>query len=750
MLNPKLQFISLFNNILDEDIPALSGEYLEDLQPKDDLISLISLKEIESLFPYHVVSGKFQEIVNLIKIDVEDTDLSVKYTCHLQAGLKKDTLDFYIPKRNSLGLVYINGNYYVICDLIIPPLVTIKQINQSIFNIIILPSFQEDKETFILGNKETGMLSINTHLGTVNVNKDDLIKDPKLYVQEISLEVYERSFLNNLFKEEKVSKIITKEDEINIINQAFNNISIDDRDMNNCRVISANDTFYKENIILKLIKNKLGYSLRNFAILGNNCKYYCNSSMVQQQINSFFIGDSYLTQWVDINNELNVFSKDYKLYRTINDKFNSSERIPHDSEFGLIDGHATSQSGKIGVSVHRVFGSYIENGKIINPTDNILSPTMKIIPFIEHNKPNRTLLAHSNMRSSVKIIGNEIPKVCVQDSEGIPEPYGCNLLTGFMIADGWNYEDGILISQSAAKKMGFFKKYKHQIFSRISYPIVADCEGDDLKVGSVIKEGIVGWVKKESYSRLNEDEISNVFIEKEGEVLIGVKTKYPNSMISSIKHYTTIKNGFKTFVTEINSEKYIPLRIGDKLANRHANKGCISRILPDEEMPKTDTESYLDIVVTCVTAASRMNYGQILELSLANIAIEEGHDYVTVGQFENNSIKLEDLYESMKDRYKLVDKEHVIWNGVRTTNPCTIGYCFWMRLDKIVSEILDITDEPNKDHNGFKTNGQRLGYFEINALSAHGADNVLKWIRSQAEGDEILNEYMKMLKFQIS
>lgn len=175
------------------------------------------------------------------------------------------------------------------------------------------------------------------------------------------------------------------------------------------------------------------------------------------------------------------------------------------------------------------------------------------------------------------------------------------------------------------------------------------------------------------------------------------------------------------------------LSIGDKMAGRHGNKGVVSRILPEEDMPFLEDGTPIEMILNPLGVPSRMNVGQILETHLGWAAAKLGFRAITP-VFDGATE--EEIFDALREANLPLDGKTVLYDG-RTGEPfherVTVGYMYMLKLHHLVAEKIHaratgpyslITQQPlgGKARNG----GQRFGEMEVWALEAYGAANILQ------------------------
>ena len=186
------------------------------------------------------------------------------------------------------------------------------------------------------------------------------------------------------------------------------------------------------------------------------------------------------------------------------------------------------------------------------------------------------------------------------------------------------------------------------------------------------------------------------------------------------------------------------IQVGDKMAGRHGNKGCISLVLPEEDMPYLPDGRPVDILLNPQGVPSRMNLGQVLELHLGMAAKNLGV-YCSTPVFDGATI--EDIQEMMKEAKMSPDGKTTLYDG-RTGEPfdnkVAVGVMYMIKLDHMVDDKLHarstgpyslVTQQPLGGKAQF--GGQRFGEMEVWALYAYGASNVLQEILTVKSDDVV-------------
>ncbi len=352
---------------------------------------------------------------------------------------------------------------------------------------------------------------------------------------------------------------------------------------------------------------------------------------------------------------------------------------------------------------------------------------------------------------------------------------GKNILVGFMSWEGYNYEDAILISERIAKDDVFTSIHinKHETEARdtklgpeeitrdipnVSPEALKNLDEDGIvRVGAEVDSGdiLVGKVTPKGETDLTPEErlLRAIFGDKAREVR-DTSLKVPHGeggIVVDVKVFTRanrdeMKPGVSKLVRVYIAQKR-KISVGDKMAGRHGNKGVVSRVLPEEDMPFMADGTPLQIVLNPLGVPSRMNIGQVLEVHLGLVAKALGWKVATPvfdGAIESDIEKLlkQNGYVSPEGE---VDGKIQMYDG-RTGDPfenrATVGYMYMLKLIHLVDDKMHarstgpyslVTQQPlgGKAQNG----GQRFGEMEVWALYAYGAANVLQEIMTVKSDD---------------
>ena len=338
---------------------------------------------------------------------------------------------------------------------------------------------------------------------------------------------------------------------------------------------------------------------------------------------------------------------------------------------------------------------------------------------------------------------------------------GRNMFVAFMTWEGYNYEDAILINEKLVKEDRLstihIEEYECEARDTKLGPeeITRDIPNvgesaiknlDDrgiIRIGAEVDSGdiLVGKVTPKGETELTAEErlLRAIFGEKAREVR-DTSLKVPHGeggIIVDVKVFTRengddLSPGVNELVRCYIAQKR-KIKVGDKMAGRHGNKGVISRILPQEDMPFTEDGTPLDIVLNPQGIPSRMNIGQVLEVHLGLAAKALGW-YVATSVFDG--AKESDIRKALVQAGYPEDGKLTLYDG-RTgetfDNRITVGYMYMLKLHHLVDDKLHarstgpyslVTQQPLGGKAQF--GGQRFGEMEVWALYAYGAANVLQ------------------------
>ena len=347
---------------------------------------------------------------------------------------------------------------------------------------------------------------------------------------------------------------------------------------------------------------------------------------------------------------------------------------------------------------------------------------------------------------------------------------GKNMLIGFMTWEGYNYEDAVLISERLVKYDKYtsihIEEYESEAretklgpeeitrdIPNVGEDAVRDLdENGIIRIGAEVRSGdiLVGKVTPKGETELTAEErlLRAIFGEKAREVR-DTSLKVPHGeggIIVDVKIFTRenkdeLSPGVNEMVRVYIAQKR-KISVGDKMSGRHGNKGVVSRILREEDMPFLPDGTPLDIVLNPLGVPSRMNIGQVLEVHLGIAARTLGW-HIATPVFDGAS--KEDIEDCLKKAGLRPDGKTILYDG-RTgdpfENPVTVGIMYFLKLHHLVDDKMHarstgpyslVTQQPLGGKAQF--GGQRFGEMEVWALEAYGAANTLQEILTVKSDD---------------
>ena len=347
---------------------------------------------------------------------------------------------------------------------------------------------------------------------------------------------------------------------------------------------------------------------------------------------------------------------------------------------------------------------------------------------------------------------------------------GRNVLIGFMTWEGYNYEDAVLISEKLVKEDVYTSIHIEEFESEaretklgpeeitrdipnIGDDAVKDLDEDGIiRIGAEVRAGdiLVGKVTPKGETDLTAEErlLRAIFGEKAREVR-DTSLRVPHGeggIVVDVKIFTRenkdeLSPGVNEMVRVYIAQKR-KISVGDKMAGRHGNKGVVSRILREEDMPFMPDGTPLQIVLNPLGVPSRMNLVQVLEVHLGMAAKALGW-HVATPVFDGATE--EDIEELLVKAGKRPDGKTILYDG-RTgepfENPVTVGYMYFLKLHHLVDDKMHarsvgpyslVTQQPLGGKAQF--GGQRFGEMEVWALEAYGAANTLQEILTVKSDD---------------
>ena len=349
---------------------------------------------------------------------------------------------------------------------------------------------------------------------------------------------------------------------------------------------------------------------------------------------------------------------------------------------------------------------------------------------------------------------------------------GQNPVVAFMTYDGYNFEDAIIMSERLVKDDVYtsihIEEYESEARDTKLGPEEITRElpnvGDDalknlnemgiIRIGAEVKDGdlLVGKVTPKGVTELSAEErlLHAIFGEKAREVR-DTSLRVPHGgggIVHDVKIFTReagdeLSPGVNMLVRVYIVQKR-KINVGDKMAGRHGNKGVVSLILPEEDMPFLPDGTPVDIMLNPLGVPSRMNIGQVFETHMGMAARRLG---IRIATPVFDGVREEDLWATVKEAGMAADAKTVLYDG-RTGEPfdnrVTVGVMYMIKLAHMVDDKLHarstgpyslVTQQPLGGKAQF--GGQRFGEMEVWALEAYGAAYTLQEILTYKSDDVV-------------
>lgn len=398
----------------------------------------------------------------------------------------------------------------------------------------------------------------------------------------------------------------------------------------------------------------------------------------------------------------------------------------------------------------------------------ILGTSAALIPYPEYNRGDRINYGAKMVGQAIGIMSSNFavrtdtkfnifaypqsPIVKTNISDILDEyPEGQNVVVAIMCHDGYNMNDAIVVNRSSIER-GLFRTFYFRTYETIKKRYWGGQE-DEIQIP---EPGIKGYLGEDAYNDLSEDGIINPeTVVKSDSVLIGKVS--PLRFLSAEEFTADIENKRETSVTirygeggvvddiliseTVDSDKLLKVRvrdqrileIGDKLASRHGQKGVISLLVPQIDMPFTAEGVVPDLIFNPHAIPSRMTIGQLLELLAGKMGALAGRD-VDASAF--NHVREEEVRKIMKSLGFRDDGKQALYDGKKGTKYDVLiftGISYYMKLDHMVTDKIHarsrgpvtlLTKQPTEGR--AKRGGLRLGEMEQQCLVGHGAALALK------------------------
>ena len=403
--------------------------------------------------------------------------------------------------------------------------------------------------------------------------------------------------------------------------------------------------------------------------------------------------------------------------------------------------------------------TYVDAKKIIVKYKNKKEKTHKLVNFV---RTNSFTAFHQRpiVELGQKVKRGDIMADTSSTSDG-QMALGQNVFVAFMSWGGQNYEDAIIISERLVKNSVFTTIHTDEFVVNVrdtklgpeitthDIPNVGEVKLKDLdedgivRIGAVVEPGdiLVGKITPKGEAELTPEErlLRSIFGEKARDVKDtslrmehGKRGRVVGVKVFSRENGDTLDSGIIKRV-HIGVAQLRNISVGDKLAGRHGNKGVISVILPEEEMPYMEDGTPVDVILTPLGVPSRMNLGQVLEMHLGLAAHTLNYQAITpifLGA-KTEEIKEELVQAGFPEngKVKLYDGR----TGEAFEQKIAVGYMYVLKLHHMVEDKIHmrsigpyslITQQPlgGKAQGG----GQRFGEMEVWALEGYGAAHTLR------------------------
>ncbi|MCG1009573.1 DNA-directed RNA polymerase subunit beta [Salinicoccus sp. ID82-1] len=407
-----------------------------------------------------------------------------------------------------------------------------------------------------------------------------------------------------------------------------------------------------------------------------------------------------------------------------------------------------------------------ENGKEIETEKDVY----RLSKFIRSNSGTcynqKPIIAKGDIVSKGEILGDG------PSMDNGEMALGQNVVVGFMTWDGYNYEDAVIMSERLVKDDVYTSIHIEEYESESrdtklgpeeitrDIPNVSDNalkkldERGIVHIGAEVKDGdiLVGKVTPKGVTELTAEErlLHAIFGEKAREVR-DTSLRVPHGaggIVLDVKVFNRedgdeLSPGVNQLVRVYIVQKR-KISVGDKMCGRHGNKGVISRILPEEDMPYMPDGTPIDIMLNPLGVPSRMNIGQVLELHLGMAARAMG---LKMASPVFDGANEEDVWDTMAEAGLARDGKTVLYDG-RTGEPfesrISVGVMYMLKLAHMVDDKLHarstgpyslVTQQPLGGKAQF--GGQRFGEMEVWALEAYGAAYTLQEILTVKSDDTV-------------
>lgn len=521
-----------------------------------------------------------------------------------------------------------------------------------------------------------------------------------------------------------------------------------------------------------------------------------------------FKNDMVLARYLDVNEELSVDRVDYMDVSPKQVVSVATASIPFlendDSNRALMGANMQRQAVPLMKPAAPLVGTGMEHRSARDSGSAVIAKQSGTVEYVDAKKihvreedgTKREYVLMKFQRSNSGTSYNQVPIVKsgdqVEKGEILADgpsmdkgemALGKNPLIAFTSFDGYNFEDAIIMSERLVKDDVYTSIHIDELESEArdtklgpeeitrEIPNVGDSALKDLdergiiRVGAEVQDGdiLVGKVTPKGVSELSAEEklLHAIFGEKAREVR-DTSLRVPHGgggIVHDVKVFTReagdeLSPGVNYLVRVFIAQKR-KIRVGDKLAGRHGNKGVVSLILPEEDMPFLEDGTPVDVMLNPLGVPSRMNIGQVIELHMGMAARKLGIHLATP-VFDGASE--EDVWETIREAGMDDDAKSVLYDGrtgQKFDQKVSVGVMYFLKLAHMVDDKLHarstgpyslVTQQPLGGKAQF--GGQRFGEMEVWALEAYGAAYTLQEILTYKSDDIVgrVNTYEAIVK----
>lgn len=521
-----------------------------------------------------------------------------------------------------------------------------------------------------------------------------------------------------------------------------------------------------------------------------------------------FKNDMVLARYLDVNEELSVDRVDYMDVSPKQVVSVATASIPFlendDSNRALMGANMQRQAVPLMKPAAPLVGTGMEHRSARDSGSAVIAKQSGTVEYVDAKKihvreedgTKREYVLMKFQRSNSGTSYNQVPIVKsgdqVEKGEILADgpsmdkgemALGKNPLIAFTSFDGYNFEDAIIMSERLVKDDVYTSIHIDELESEArdtklgpeeitrEIPNVGDSALKDLdergiiRVGAEVQDGdiLVGKVTPKGVSELSAEEklLHAIFGEKAREVR-DTSLRVPHGgggIVHDVKLFTReagdeLSPGVNYLVRVFIAQKR-KISVGDKLAGRHGNKGVVSLILPEEDMPFLEDGTPVDVMLNPLGVPSRMNIGQVIELHMGMAARKLGIHLATP-VFDGASE--EDVWETIREAGMDDDAKSVLYDGrtgQKFDQKVSVGVMYFLKLAHMVDDKLHarstgpyslVTQQPLGGKAQF--GGQRFGEMEVWALEAYGAAYTLQEILTYKSDDIVgrVNTYEAIVK----